>query len=63
MDTRIRLAYLLLFATASSAGLAQSSAQIDLPEATLAAGDSFVVTLTFDAPAPCSAQIEVSFVN
>lgn len=63
MDTRIRLAYLLLFATASSAGLAQSSAQIDLPEATLAAGDSFVVTLTFDAPAPCSAQIEVRFVN
>jgi hypothetical protein len=63
MDARIRLAYLLLSVAASSAGLAQSDARIDLPQATLTAGDSFVVTVTLDVPAPCKAQIAVTFVN
>lgn len=63
METRLLLAYLLLSVAASSIGLAQSDARVDLPQATLTAGDSFDSTVSFDTPSPCATHVELSIVG
>ena len=54
----------LVFVTFSVAvAPAQSDARIDLPEASLTVGDSLVASVTFESPAPCPAQIGVTFAH